>query len=45
MQLSNTNFETLKAWGKLSAAPEGVTEAEFRDVKLFLRAYVTEFEK
>lgn len=45
MQLSNTNFETLKAWGKLSTAPEGVTEEQFRDVKLFLRAYVTEFEK
>ena len=45
MQLSATNLETLKAWGKLSAAPEGVTESQFRNVKNFLRAYVTEYEK
>lgn len=45
MQRSKTNLETLKAWGKLSTAPEGVTESEFRNVKNFLRAYVTEYEK
>ena len=45
MQRSKTNLETLKAWGKLSTAPEGVTESEFRNVKDFLRAYVTEYEK
>ena len=45
MQLSSTNYEQLKAWGKLSQAPEGVTEKQFKDVKQFLRAYVTEFEK
>lgn len=45
MQCSKTNLETLKAWGKLSTAPEGVTESEFRNVKNFLRAYVTEYEK
>ena len=44
MQVSATNLETLKAWGKLSAAPEGVTESQFRNVKNFLRAYVTEYE-
>ena len=44
MQFSKTNLETLKAWGKLSAAPDGVTESEFRNVKNFLRAYVTEYE-
>ena len=45
MQRSKTNLETLKAWGKLSTAPEGVAESEFRNVKNFLRAYVTEYEK
>ena len=45
MQRSKTNLETLKAWGKLSTAPEGVTESEFRNVKNFLRAYVTDYEK
>ncbi len=45
MQLSTANLDTLKAWGKLSAAPEGVTESEFRNVKNFLRAYVTEYAK
>lgn len=45
MQCSKTNLETLKAWGKLSTAPEGVTESEFRNVRNFLRAYVTEYEK
>ncbi len=45
MQLSSTNFEQLKAWGRLSEAPDGVTEEQFREVKQFLRAYVTEFEK
>ena len=45
MQRSKTNLETLKAWGKLSTVPEGVTESEFRNVKNFLRAYVTEYEK
>ena len=45
MQRSKTNLETLKAWGKLSTTPEGVTESEFRNVKNFLRAYVTEYEK
>ena len=45
MQLSKANLDTLKAWGKLSAAPEGVTESEFRNVKNFLRAYVTEYAK
>ena len=45
LQLSESNLETLKAWGKLSSAPEGVSEEDFGNVKLFLRAYVTKFEK
>ena len=45
MQLSQTNFEQLKAWGKLEHAPEGISEEDFGNVKLFLRAYVTEFDK
>lgn len=45
MQLSAANFETLKAWGKLETAPAGVSQEDFDKVKLFLRAYVTEFDK
>ncbi len=45
MQLSQTNLEQLKAWGRLEYAPEGISEEDFGNVKLFLRAYVTEFDK
>ncbi|MCI8529691.1 MAG: hypothetical protein HFH82_11170 [Lachnospiraceae bacterium] len=45
MKLSQTNLETLKSWGKMETAPAGVSEEAFGNVKLFLRAYVTEFDK
>lgn len=45
MQVSKTNLEQLKQWGKLEHAPEGISEEDFGNVKLFLRAYVTEFDK
>ncbi|RZS94435.1 family 43 glycosylhydrolase [Cuneatibacter caecimuris] len=45
MQVSKTNLETLKSWGRMETAPEGVSEEDFGNVKLFLRAYVTEFDK
>ena len=45
MQLSQTNYETLKAWGMMETAPEGVAQEDFDEVKRFLRAYVTEFDK
>lgn len=45
MQLSVSNLEQLKAWGRLESAPDGVSEEDFGNAKLFLRAYVTEFEK
>ena len=44
MQVSETNLNTMKEWGKLSAPPTGVSQEDFDEVKLFLRAYVTEFE-
>lgn len=45
LQVSETNLEILKAWGRLETAPEGVSEEDFGNVKLFLRAYVTAFDK
>lgn len=45
VQLSETNLNTMKEWGKLSSPPSGIAQEVFDEVKLFLRAYVTEFEK
>lgn len=42
---SPENLEQIKDWGRQEGPPEGVSQEAFDEVKNFLRAYVTEFEK
>lgn len=44
MQMSQGKLDYIKSIGKMAAAPEGMSESDFIEIKNFLRAYVTEYE-